>query len=211
MTFAAVGSSVTDGGSSFNLTPAAVGDLIIVITVCASTTVKATGLSSSNVTWSVLAGPSQAPQNSFWVTAFIGKVTSASLASVTVSYSGSAPATFNNLHEFSTTHGFALVALDASGLTGSGATTAYPTLTPTQGAGELYYGYAYNNAAASAGSTSGYSYFVDTSSNGACWNPACANSAQTPTWADTSSRDGMAVLLYEQPIPPPGMLMAGII
>ena len=63
--------------------------------------------------------------------------------------------------------------------------------------------YAYNDGAASAGSTSGYTYYADPNGNGACWNPACTTSAQAPAWADSDFRDGIAVLLYEAPASPP--------
>ena len=208
MTFAAVGSAVPFTSSTFTLAPSSVGDFILAEVVTLSSSDWAASLSSSNVTWTVLAAPALCPADSFYATVFIGKVTAASSATVTVGFNTGTPTVRGNAMEYSTTAGYSAVTLDSSAVTGAGAGTGYPSLTPGHGAGELYYCYAYNDGNASAGSTSGYTYYVDGNGNGACWNPACTTSAQAPVWADSDNRDGIAVLLYEAVAPPPSSFPA---
>jgi hypothetical protein len=202
VTFAAVGSSVPVTSSSFSLTPSAAGDFVLAQMNTDSATDYPAAMSSSNVAWAVLAGPVLCPADSFYSTVFIGRVTSATAATVTVSYNAGSPGVLGHVHEYSATAGFAAVTLDGYAVTGSAAGTAYPSLIPGHGAGELYYCWAYNDGTASAGATSGYTYYADPSGNGACWNTSCTTGTQTPAWADSNKRDGIAVLLYEASAPP---------
>jgi hypothetical protein len=198
VTFASVGSPVAIAGSTFTLAPAAVGHFVIAEVACSSSTVSATALSSSNATWTQLVAPTTLSANTQIVTVFLGKVTSTSSATVTVSFSGTAPTVRGAAQEFSTTVGNSSVTLNASGTVNS-ATANYPTLTPTHGSGELYFGFAFNSSSAVSGSTSGYTYnaSADGHNNGLCYNANCANSAQTPAWGDSNSKSGIAVLVYE--------------
>ena len=196
MTFASVGSAFASTSASFSLTPGGAGDFIIVFAITESTADYASALSSSNVTWQVLL-PHQVI-GSTYQTVFIGKVTSTSAATVTVSCNAGTPTLRLAGKEFSTTAGYSSVTLDTSG-TISATTTLFPSLNPAHGSGECYAGYAFNSATASAGSTSGFTYYVDANGNGLAYNAACANSPQQPAWADTDTITGTAVLLYEAP------------
>src|SRR5579859_3240455 len=110
MTFAAVGSlfQAAIGGTTFTgLTPSAVGNLIIVQVINESnSTVNATALSSSNITWAALGTHFDGATNTDTVQTFAGKVTTASTATVTITFSGTTPATTVIIgHEFSSTVG----------------------------------------------------------------------------------------------------------
>lgn len=60
-------------------------------------------------------------------------------------------------------------------------TLQYPSITPS-GAGRAYFGKSViASGTASAGTTTGYSYGNDASSDQACWNPSCTSAAQAPT------------------------------
>jgi len=209
VTFASVGSAFASTAASFSLTPGAVGDLIVVFAITESTADYASSLSSSNVTWSVLLAHQVI--GSTCQTVFLGKVTAASAATVTVTYNAGTPTLRLVGKEFSTTAGFGAVTLDTSG-TVNATTTLFPSLSPSRGAGELYAGYAFNAATASAGSTSGYTYYVDANGNGLAYNAACTSGAQQPAWTDNDALSGVAVLLYEAApsrFPQPGKAVAG--
>ena len=204
MTFAAVGASSGGVAASFSLTPHAAGNIIVLEVNWATSTT--TGASSSNATWAVIAGPVVTGARTSIV--ILGVAASTSAATVNLTTSG-APAFA--WQEFSTTAGAANVLLDAVG-TVNAAQAAYPSITPGHGAGELYFGYALNGGTASSGSTSGYTYNanVDGINDGLCFNPSCTSATQAPTWADSNTKSGIAVLLYEQagatraPLIPPG-------
>jgi hypothetical protein len=197
MTFAPVGTAGFSASNGFSITPAHTTDFILMSVVCQNSTEYANGATSSNATWSVLGTPQLCPASSYYSTVLIGNVTSTSPETVTIDFNTNSPSIRVNYMEFSTTAGFANVKLDSLAVTIAGATTAYPSITPGHGGGGLYYCYAYNVSAASAGSTPGYTYYIDSYSNGACWNADCGTSAQAPVWADDSARDGVAVMLYE--------------
>lgn len=200
MTIAATAGGVVDiTGPTWTFTPTGSGSnlFVLVNVVVTAGGGTAASMSSSNATWSVLIPAAPAPGDGFNVTTFIGEVTSASAALVTITFTGSATGVRGGSKEFSTTAGFSSITLDTSGLTAAGATTVYPSLLPGHGAGECYWCYAYNDNTASAGSSAGFSYFVDGNGNGSCWNASCGAGAQAPVWADTNVRDGRAVLVYE--------------
>lgn len=200
MTFAAVGSLIqATGASTFSLTPAGVGHLILIEVINTAGTGNesvATSLSSSNVTWSVF-GTSYTSTSLGWTAqVFAGKVTAASVATVTITWSGTSPGTHVNVagHEYSSTVG--AWALDVQGHIDTTGTNTWASLTPAA-SGELYFGYAINATEASAGSTSGYTYATDSNSNGVAWNAACTASAQAPVWADSGQQLGIMVLVKE--------------
>lgn len=198
MTFAAVGSLIQATSASFSLTPQAVGDLILLqVHNLSNATVYATAASSSNVTWSSYAHY-LGSANTNTATVFAGKVTSASVATVTFTWSGAAPATvFTDGQEFSSTAGAWV--LDTSGHVDTKASNStWASLTPA-GPGELYFGYCTNPGTAVAGSTSGYTYDVDAQTNGVAFNPACTSAVQAPVWGDTGQDFGLMVLVRETP------------
>jgi hypothetical protein len=208
MTFAAVGSLIQATSSTFTLVPGGVGDLILIEVVNrVSTAVTATALSSSNVTWSAFGASFAGTANTMTAQVFAGKVTSASSATVTVTWSGIAPTTFYIAgQEFSSTAGS--WALDAQGDIDSAGTNTWASLTPA-GPGELYFGYAFDSGSATAGSTSGYTYDVDSASNGCGFNPACTSSAQAPVWGDSGHEFGIMVLVRETGATPAGRPSSG--
>lgn len=197
MTFAAVGSAVFQSSSSWSLTPHTVNDFILAEVINASnSTVFCTGLSSSNITWIQLLPVYTGVSVPGTCTVFLGLVTSASAATVTVTWSGTAPAAIRiGGQEFSSTAGN--WALDIQGhIDTSGSSSTWASLTP-HGAGELYFGYCLDSGTASAGSTSGYTYDVDAHGNGMAFNPACASAAQAPAWADAGQELGVMILVRE--------------
>ena len=148
MTFASVGTAFASAAASFSLTPGGVGDFITVFAITESTADYASSLSSSNVTWQVLL-PHQII-GSTYQTVFIGKVTSTSAATVTVTFNAGTPTLRLTGKEFSTSAGFGAVTLDTYG-TVNATTTLFASLNPAHGSGECYVGYAFNSATASAG------------------------------------------------------------
>lgn len=211
MTFTPVGSSFTWDTTPINFTPHTVGNLIVVGALTkVATTPTVIGLSSSNVTWTQLTttytGTNSNSAGNIWV----GTVTSTSAAVVTVTWStGSAPSFWQfDGQEFSSTVGS--WALDQQGhIDFSTSNSAYASLTPAA-AGELYFGTHFDSLTSSAGSTSGYTYLVDSHSNGMAYNANCTASAQAPTWADSGVRGGPMALIKETGGAPPApkLLMA---
>jgi hypothetical protein len=200
MTFAAVGSLIqsTSSLTTFTLVPAGVGHLIVIEIVNSSGAGSgvASALSSSNVTWTAFGAPfTGASGRTSQV--FGGKVTAASSATVTITWSGTTPSAnvFIDGQEFSSTLG--AWAFDTSGHIDSVGTTTWASLTPAT-SGELYFGYALNVSTANPGSTSGYVYLDDNDQNGVAYRLSCpAGVATAPVWGDTGQAFGIMVLVQE--------------
>jgi hypothetical protein len=202
LTFTAVGSALnpTVSTKTFTLVPHATGDFILVGVIATATTADwATAMASSNVTWSALGTHfvSTAGANTVTVALFIGQVTSASSATVTITTNLGSPVLRVAGQEFSNTGGFAAVTLDVSGTNDTASGGSFPSITPAHGAGELFWGYLYDDGTGTAGSTSGYTYFIDSNGNPMAYNASCANAVQHPNIGDTNGTTGIAVLLYE--------------
>jgi hypothetical protein len=191
--FAAVGQAFSAAASTFSVTPVAAGDFILCEVISETAADYATALSSSNVTWSVLVA--HATLGSSAATVFIGEVTSTATATVTVTLSGGTPVLRVTGQEFSASGGYPGVQLDTSGTVNAG--TAFPSLTPGHGAGELYWGFLLASAPASAGTTSGYTYALDGSGDLMAYNADCASGAQAPNAGGPGTLTGIAVLLYQ--------------
>lgn len=191
MTIAAVGTGFASTSKTFSLTPGGVGDFILFDAISETSADPVTALASSNVTWTVLVAPTVI--GSLACTKFIGKVTAASAATVTATSAGS-PTLRMAGQEYSTTVGYASITLDKS-TTGNG-TAAFPSLTPTA-AGEMYHSYCFAASGTTAGSTSGYSYYVDPNQNPMAWDTSCGAGAQAPNIGTPDTLTGIAVLLYE--------------
>ena len=197
MTFAAVGGLIQSANNvTFSLTPAGVGDLILIEVLNQSgAVVSATALSSSNVTWVKMGTTVSGVTNAMTAVTVAGTVTAASAATVTITFSGATPAAFLvDGQEFSSTAGS--WALDTQGGIDSAGTNTWASLTPAA-AGELYFGYAFNAGVAVAGATSGYTYDIDAASNGMGFNPACTSAAQAPVWGDAGHQFGKMILVKE--------------
>ena len=198
MTFTAVGSPFFAANSStFSLTPGGVGDLILVQVINEDNdTVFASALSSSNVTWSQMGSSIFNASGLVTAVQFAGKVTSTGTATVTVSWSGSAPSNIRLAgSEFSSTIGSWV--LDVQGSV-NGDTNTWASLTPAT-SGELYWGFCLDETTAVAGSTSGYTYTVDpVHGNGMAFNPSCASGIATaPVWGDSTQVFGIMNLVRE--------------
>ena len=191
--FAAVGQAFSATSTAFSVTPAAVGDFILCEVISETAADYATALSSSNVTWSVLVA--HTTLGSFASTVFIGQVTSTSTATVTVTLSGGTPTLRITGQEFSASGGYSAVQLDKSGTVSAG--TAFPSLTPAHGAGELYWGFLTATSPASAGTTSGYTYALDGNGDPMTYNADCGTGAQAPAVGGSGTVTGIAVLLYQ--------------
>lgn len=195
MTFAAVGSPILASSSSFSLTPHGVGDLILIeITNTTTNIITVTGVASSNVTWKKIAGNLSGVTNPMTSVIYAGTVTSTSLATVTISWSGTTPTTRVSGQEFSSTVGSWSVVAQGN-LDGSG-TATWPSLTAL--AGNLYFGYATDGGAV-AGSTPGFTYVVDSHTSGMAYNANCSAGAVAPVWGDSGMAFGNMVLVREGP------------
>jgi hypothetical protein len=196
MSFGGGSNHGTFNASGFSLAPSAVGDIILLEVVSESTSDYIDAISSGNVTWSTLVAATTVGSDKAIV--FIGEVTSTSSEAVTLSFNTGSSTFRGHWAEFTTTAGYSNVALDTHG-TVSSSTLDFPDLSPGHGSGELYWGFALWASSATAGSTSGYTYFVDgTNDNGSCWNTSCGSGAQEPVWGGSAEAiDGIAVLLYE--------------
>jgi hypothetical protein len=196
-TWTVVGSNFEHSNSStFSLTPANVGDLILVAVMQQSNaTVTATALSSSNVTWTLL-GSAQSSHIARTGAIFAGQVTAASAATVTVTWSGGAPAVIRIAgQEFTSSAGAGAWALDGAVavLDPAANVSSWPVLTPAL-TGELYWGYNITGAAPVAGSTSGFTYIDDASGNSMAYNPS-VSAATGPVFGNASQRFGLMLLM----------------
>ena len=206
MTYTAVGSltgaSVAGAMTSFSLTTgsAASGEFVLCEVLDFGGARTATALSSSNATWAALGSPAATTNGPAHCQVFLGTVTAASTATVTITWGAGATGSFEGcaFQEFSSTTGIPV--LDKQGTLDSTGTSNWVSLTPAA-AGEAYFGYAENASSAISGSTSGYTYnaSVDGNGNGAAYNPNCGASATFPVWGDTNEQAGIMVLV----MPPP--------
>jgi hypothetical protein len=198
MTFSPVGTIGSSTAHSFSITPTTVGNFYLLGVISETAADFATTLSASNITWSVLVAHTSLPNNAVVETVFIGVATSTSAATTTVTFAAGSPTTRTAWQQFSNTLGFSAVALDVSGSVDSASAGTFPSLTPGHGAGELFWGYMFDNGTGTAGSTSGYTYQFDANGNPMAYNASCGSGAQHPNVGDTTDgTSGIAVLLRE--------------
>jgi hypothetical protein len=203
--FTAVAAPSATTAHTFTLTPHAVhdsgGDHFIVVSVISETTADyATSLSSTNVTWdaSPLVTHTVFTHNVVVQTLFKGKVTAASSATVTISFAAGNPVTRTVWQEFAGSLGYSAVVLDSSGTVDVASAGSFPSLTPAHGSGELFWGCLFDSGTGTAGSTAGFSYYIDPNGNPVAYNANCGTGAQHPNIGDPSdSVSGIAVLLYQ--------------
>jgi hypothetical protein len=178
--------------SPFAFTTVGTQDAILLEIVC-SGSVGATAIASSNVTWSVLVGPTTLGTQT--ATVFIGKVNVIGNDSATITFNGATPAFNLGGIEIKAAGGFNSISLDTSG-TVNAVTNNFPTLFPAAG-GEFYFGVAFNANVATNGTTAGYFYTTDANGNGMCYNNNCGIGPQTPVWGDNPADqiNGIAVLM----------------
>ena len=197
MTFTAVGTGFGEqGASTISLTPGGVGNFILCSVINQASAV-CTSLASTNVTWSLLGTSFAGTANLFTAQVFLGTVTSTSTATVTATF-GAGTVSGQSIagQEFSSTTGTPVLDVQGHIDTTLGNTT-WASLTPAT-SGELYWGYALDVGAATAGSTSGYVYTAqgDGAGNGRAYNLSCAaGTATAPVWGDTGQAFGIMVLV----------------
>lgn len=173
-----------------SITPSAIGDMLF-LAICntSNSTVTATAVTSSNITWT-LAGSAAGTYN---CAVFLGRATSTSAAAIAVTWSGTAPGSHSILCEqFHSTVGSWTV--DKTGTVTSNR-SAWPSLTPA-GSAELYVGHCINSSSASGGTTSGFVYFVSNTQNGEA-HDFSVSAAAGPTWADATQNTGVMLLVAE--------------
>jgi len=197
-TWTVVGSNFEHSSvTTFSLTPVNVGDLILVAVMNESNnTVNATSLASTNVTWTMLGAVQGSNQNQTG-TVFAGQVSAASAATVTLTWSGSTPATTRIAgQEFTSSNGAGAWTLDGSVamLDSAVGVAAWPTLTPAS-THELYWGYAIKSGANPiAGTTPGYTFIVDVSNDSMAYNPS-VSAASNPVWGNSTQVFGVMLLM----------------
>jgi hypothetical protein len=187
--------SESTGLTSINITPAHVGDLVILTSQIHSQTITVTGVASADTgTWqhaeSYVDGVNHVITEEIWWA--VATATTAATP-VTVTYSGSVAALTPELVVDSYTASLASTwsAVAGNGTAATAVTTiTYPTVTSGSGTGvsQLYWGYAESTQAASAGSTVGFSYAAtpDAEGNLITDDPAlAATTAYTPTASQT--------------------------
>ena len=154
-----------------------------------------------NCTWSTVGSKFPGANNANFATLFIGKATATGAANATLTLSGTSPGFECVAQQFSSTAG----AWAQDGPQGTldlvTGTATWPSLTPS-GSGGLYFGFFFDSGTASAGSTSGYTYDLNTFGDGLAFNPNCTAAAQAPVWGDSGQVFGIAVLLRETPSGP---------
>lgn len=198
MTVTEIGTGTPSTSKTFTLTPSAVtdgsGDHFILVGVVSLTSAdSATAIASSNVTWdsSPFSGPTTI--GTYTSTVFKGKVSSTTPEVVTVTTAGS-PTVRSVAKEFATSVGYSSITLDKAATVNKGA--AFPSVTPTN-TGESYFSYCYAETGTSAGSTSGFGYYIDPNSNPATWDTSCGTGAQAPNIGTADQLTGIAVMFFE--------------
>lgn len=195
MGFTAVGTifSNTPGSSSFTISPQNTGDFLLVEVIIDGTTSETTtAVTGGGVsTWTEIAshtGTYNSDTGSVWM----GTVTTAGSATLSITTTGSGGTPYIAGQEFASTGG---AMFDQVAYLDTGNTSAMPSFTPAN-AGELYFCYAVDQGNASRGTTSGYVYELDSTSNALAYNLNCTEGVSThPVWGDDGLYFGIAVLI----------------
>lgn len=199
-TISAVGSAATSGGTgttTLSVSPTAVGDVLVLATNLTSTTLSVSSVAGGGVTtWARIAGPFVGSSGTIGM--WMGQVTTAGSATITVTGSGSLASTTVRLlaQQFTSTRGALTqwgLAVASNGVTNASSTTVtYPTIVP-DGTNQVYIGYARTaNAGSTSGQTAGYTVQLDNGSNPFIYGPNVAVS-QSPTSVQTSAGVSSAV------------------
>lgn len=222
MTITAVGtlkSAAANGTTTLSVSPVTIGDCWVLALFYNSSSVSTTGVSGGGVaagTWQRI-GPRTLNSNGdgefeIW----LGKVATTGTSTITVAFSGSVTAIFVELaaQEFSSGLGASTVwALDQTAFqnNASSTTIAYPTLVPA-GAGELYFGFTLSFNSVSAGTTTGYTYVLDSNGNQLAYNGAVsASTSPTSSQSPAALSAGTAVLVTAViPAPQRGPIIRGM-
>jgi hypothetical protein len=188
--------------TTFSFTPSTVGDLVCFVISQTATTGFASALSSTNVTWTAVTHVVAIALTGS-ASLFQGVVTATGAATVTITWSGTAPSSAATIdlvgQEFASTAGSWSV--DTSTTLNSTGTATWPSMTAAH-SGELYFGYAINTSSAVAGSTSGFVFIVDADTNGVAYSLGYVSGA-APVWGDSGQAAGVLALFAEPVTPPP--------
>ncbi|MGH9109985.1 MAG: IPT/TIG domain-containing protein [Acidimicrobiales bacterium] len=152
------------GRSTIAVTPAAVGDLVVLfIELHSGTSPTVTGLTSSNIAWRASAAAvDDDPAVPLHVEAWAGVATSTSTATTTITFSGSVSTNSMELVgdsvHFSGSGTWQPV--QGGGANGSSGTVAFPSLAAATGSsGGVYVGYSRVASSFAGGTTTGFSYY----------------------------------------------------
>lgn len=181
--------------SSFSLTPAAVGDLVLVAVAQQSNkTVTATALASTNATWTLL-GTFKGSNNTRTIALFQGVVSAASAATVTVTWSGTAPAVIRiATQEFTSSTGSFSQDGSIATMDVVTAQTNWPVMSPGA-ANELYWGYNIVQGTVTNGTQPDFVYTKDASGNTSAYNLATAQPSEGAVWGSASQQFGATLLM----------------
>ena len=197
MTWSAVGVAHNALSSSLTLANQAIGNLLIAEVInYANNTVWCTGFTGGGATWALAGVKFAGTTNTMYATVFFGTVTATGAQTAAPTWSGTAPSWISTAQEFHSTAGS--WSLDGTqGNLDSAFTTDFVSLTPSGGAGELYFGYTADTGVPTAGTTTGYVYANDGSDNSIAYNVACPNAATYPVWGNAVCQFGIMVLVKE--------------
>jgi hypothetical protein len=194
-----IGTMAQTATTSLPLTPTHIGDLIFVDVV--SVGAPPTGISGGGCTWQQVGPTLTGVVNAGdYAAAYEGTVITTGSIAATLAFSG-APTTIRAVaQEAQSTTGAWIVDGPVGNLDSSG-TNTLPSLSPTA-PGDLYIGYTFDNSTATAGTTPGYVYDIDSHGNGLAFNPDCGSGAQAPVWGTSTCAIGISVL-FRAVVPSP--------
>jgi hypothetical protein len=182
--------------TTLSVAPSNVGDLLVLgVEIYAAGGATVSSVSGGGVSsWTKIRaaqGSSNASDAELWM----GKVTTAGAATITVAYSNAAHSTTLWCREFKMTGGTNTWTVDVSGSSNnpSSGTITFPTFTPT-GSGELYVGVGLPINSATAGSTPGFTYdILPPYGDVAIFNPSCPASSVGATCPQSPAAASVAV------------------
>jgi hypothetical protein len=191
-TWTPVGGLIQSATPTIAVNPVHVGDFVV-LHLSSQGSAPPNGISGGNCTWQQVGTTFNGTVNTgFSCAVWVGTATATGSAPATVTYSGTPTAIRNAGHAYTSSSGtFTFV---SQGNLDSAGTSVMPSVSPSA-AGQLYSCFDFDNATATAGTTTGYTYEVDSNGNGYCFNPSCAGTAQAPVWNDLTGAFGTAVML----------------
>ena len=203
MTWTVTGSWLGATTSTLTANNQAIGNLLVVEVInTQNSTVWATALSGGGATWQLAGVKFSGTTNANAAAVFLGTVTATGAGTITPTWSGTTPNAIAWAgHEFHSSVGSWL--FDKQGNLDSTGTNSWPSMSPTYGVGELYFGFIFDSSNAVSGTTSGYVYNanVDAVNDGAAYNLSCPSTATFPVWGDSTQAFGIAILVAEtQPL-----------
>ncbi len=192
MTITAVGSmAIADasGATTITASPVTAGDCWLLAVKLSSTTISVSSISGGGATWSLLISHTDST-NSKHEEIWLGKISTTGASNIVVTFSSSNSGVLTEMlaQEFTAGLGSGTVWTgDGTNYNnGTGTAVTCASITPSA-AGEIYYAFAWNSASgATAGSTPGYVYTIDSTGNMVVYNPSCTSATQSPTLTQTS-------------------------